>query len=474
MRPAGAPLALLLTQLADFTKAGVSAEVAVRAIVIRDQIPLDDESLPLCVLNNWQIAKDLGLLTPENLDRMRAGIMPQATKGHFSGMDMVLVRKPVNRLPPRFFPTTFQLVLADQAPKMPAEEPESPAFQSSPDPPPAPSAQRAALGVFEPHSGPVPPVQAEPLLSSRSSPPPASLLFECLQKSRVDDAARPFALVLAEMADLTKMGLSPDNAARNIIALNQIPSDDRSFFLLLLANWQIAKDLGLLTPENLVRLVAGRMPRATRGRFTGSDMVLVKKIADPPPLHCFPATFRLTPAEIAPQLPAEEPQWPPVEPSTEITHAPPFGSPGGGPRPPPFAPKVTYVEVKPDQPVKTMGTDDLFINSADKRNGVAFAVVDPTKAVRVTNYISDLLGSHPGSVLIPNTKYFRAAWADNLIPGTKDKGTFLIQLNGMRYYLVNVADFEHTTFRVAISNLPLPAGSNPPPDAPRDFDRRRR
>lgn len=39
----------------------------------------------------------------------------------------------------------------------------------------------------------------------------------------------------------------------------------------------------------------------------------------------------------------------------------------------------------------------------------------------------------------------------------------------MRYYLVNVADIEHTTFRVAATDFPLPAGTTLP-EAPSDPD----
>ena len=136
-------LGAILTQLADARTRGESPEqflaTGFRDAGLREP---HTEWVRNCVMMNWSVAHEFGLLTPENLELMRRGEPPRVTVGSFRGEPMEVFLQPVND--PRY-------KTAAAYPKfVPARMAKSMQFaaQSAPPPSPAPPPPRQQQRTF--------------------------------------------------------------------------------------------------------------------------------------------------------------------------------------------------------------------------------------------------------------------------------------------------------------------------------------
>lgn len=132
-----APLLLgaILTQIADARASGGSPEAFLAQGFRAAELPSPHtDRVRACVMMNWSVAHEFGLLTPENLEFMRRGDAPRVTVGSFRGETMEVVMVPVNdphQRPaayPKFVPArlakSMEVVAQNEARRGPAVPPQ--------------------------------------------------------------------------------------------------------------------------------------------------------------------------------------------------------------------------------------------------------------------------------------------------------------------------------------------------------------
>ena len=128
-------LGAILTALADARVRGETPEqfLATGFFEAGLREPLT-EWVRTCVMMNWSVAHEFGLLTPGNLDLMRRGVPPLATVGSFRGDAMEVILQPVNdtryrteaampKLVPARLAKTIQVSALNEAALRPASAP---------------------------------------------------------------------------------------------------------------------------------------------------------------------------------------------------------------------------------------------------------------------------------------------------------------------------------------------------------------
>jgi hypothetical protein len=82
----------VIADLADAVNRGESLDAAIQDILTRGAIPVaGQEPIRLCLLRNWRLAGEFGLLTPEILARLRSGAQPIASAGGLRGKMIITV-----------------------------------------------------------------------------------------------------------------------------------------------------------------------------------------------------------------------------------------------------------------------------------------------------------------------------------------------------------------------------------------------
>jgi len=276
-------------------------------------------------------------------------------------------------------------------------------------------------------------------------------------------------ILLAQMADAEKDGQNVEDFVRRLIVSERIPAYlVESISDSLFSSWKVAHDLGLLTPENLVRLRSGQGAIVSEGSDKGDEIGMTSEHASiAPDLELY--TFTLASRSTGPRAAANIPSYPtsrggyPVSP----VQSPPVVQrrPGQGPVPQsrswpmsqgPQLPddlsgvvrKVAFVDIGPNEAVKLTpfggGTAEIFVNAARPQQGIAFSMVDPARmVVRRSNYDGSIMRT-------PNAKPAFVPWQDDPIPGTSEKGTYLTSYNGIDIYFVDTSAGGQNHFRIAI------------------------
>lgn len=91
--PAGQPALLqVLADLGADVSGGKSVGSAIEAILLRDKVQtLMRDAVRANLLANWHSVSEFGLVTPENIERMRSGKAPLVTIGALRGQETVVV-----------------------------------------------------------------------------------------------------------------------------------------------------------------------------------------------------------------------------------------------------------------------------------------------------------------------------------------------------------------------------------------------
>ena len=128
-------LGALLTQLADARARGESPEQLLAAgFFDAGLVEPHTQWVRNCVLMNWSVAHEFGLLTADNLDLMRRGAPPLVTVGSFRGEAMEVAMEPVNdpryrtaaaypKLVPARLAKSMQIAARNEAERGPASTP---------------------------------------------------------------------------------------------------------------------------------------------------------------------------------------------------------------------------------------------------------------------------------------------------------------------------------------------------------------
>jgi hypothetical protein len=281
-------------------------------------------------------------------------------------------------------------------------------------------------------------------------------LAGALNSSDAESGASPFLKILAELGAEASRGKSVGLAIQAILTRDGIPADSQDRLrACLLSNWRIANDFGLITPDNLERMRAGSLPVISVGSFRGKEAILVATSADNGPagkgLTLVPGPLRKNfteqsagPASMAGRQPNRLPPAIPVTPGQSS------GAAQAGRL------SVSVAEVAAGEPVKAdsrlVGTEELYVNSADESKGIVYALVDPAK-MTVDRHMSN------GQLVIkriPNTKTSTAPWVLVPIPGTSEKGVFLTTFKTVSYYYVGEGDSVSTRYRIFTVSIASP------------------
>jgi hypothetical protein len=319
-----------------------------------------------------------------------------------------------------------------------------------------------------------------------------------------DLAERPLLGLLSQLAAAAAKGQSAGVFIQTTLHQSGVPEGEVEELVenCLLANWRIAHDFGLLTPENLERMQKGTMPLVTAGSFAGKQMALIQEPQETG-RSGIRVTYRLVPSPLQGALAAKAFEQKNLESGGRPVNVLPIspsnrpglpGLPGQGQAPSgfrsPYRPatvvtfdgelKIRFIDVAVGEAVKLEdlggGTNHLHVNSADTSSGIKFSIVDPNQ-VRIN---PDSLGTGPDGLpyasptLIANTRYYQAAWRDDDIPETSEKGTFLTTIGPVRLYFVDTFAAGQNRFRIAalyherqVSAFPQAGGPNGlPPSQP--------
>ena len=251
-----------------------------------------------------------------------------------------------------------------------------------------------------------------------------------MQSGNINSGQTALLSVIADLGTEVNNGQSAGTAIQKILTRDRVPAMvQNSVRASLLANWYTVREFGLATPENLERMRSGKTPVVTIGALRGQETVVVASGDRPGPSA---AGYQLVPRSLKQTIV-----------SASGSSVPPPHSAMPAEIPPPKA-TVDFVVINRGESVKFAkyggGTEEAFINAANEKDGVVYAMVDPAK-MKVEHY-----GTNPQIPgvdyvkRIPNTKTYTAAWNFAPVPGLTEKGIYLTTYAGASLYFLGSTD----------------------------------
>ncbi len=295
-----------------------------------------------------------------------------------------------------------------------------------------------------------------------------------------DEAQSDVLMFLGQMCHHRLNGQSLGNYITQITKEDGLSGEDRAVRNFLSTNWRVAEEFGLVTPENISHMCAGRLPTATVGSFAGQPMgLLFEAPSEPGPTNGW-ITYRLVPGPLldklteqaAAQLAASRAKMSPPNGGMQIGGLKSLNrfdpnNPNGNRRMgnDPLSNLIAanrqalqsgetrFLDVGADEPLQLSefgaGNNHLHVNSASLNSGISFTIVDPFKTWKEPTYIDHGVWKDD-RIFHTNAKHYHADWKDDPIPGSKDRGTYLISISGIQIYYVDTSSAGQNRIRFAI------------------------
>jgi hypothetical protein len=119
-------------------------------------------------------------------------------------------------------------------------------------------------------------------------------------------------------------------------------------------------------------------------------------------------------------------------------------------------PVIDFVDIARGSSIRLQiyggGTEKIFINEANEKEGVHYAMVDPAKIQQVPGGSVTLSGGLPVNItkLVPNTTHHTAPWSFVPIPGSSEKGIFVTRYQTISIYFVKPLDLDGDHYRMCV------------------------
>lgn len=117
---------------------------------------------------------------------------------------------------------------------------------------------------------------------------------------------------------------------------------------------------------------------------------------------------------------------------------------------------VDFLEINRGESVKFAKyggeTEEAYINAADEKGGVVFALVDPAKMKVERTLTTDAFGNNVQKITrIPNTKAYTVPWNFGPVPGLTEKGIYLTTYAGASLYFLGTTDnIDRNRYRLCV------------------------